>query len=436
MRPATFTLSVRAGPLGWFYEAQSDKGLPSPSRAHQSDIEADSWHVHTLLDILRFVLCGDTNEACLTHQPSGDSPCPPVRLLAVPNPSTRSVPNRRFLRKHDGLSLIQHCLERVSPQHMTQGALTQACRLTERIGSWSEDWADSAIASLLAPSRMWVFAPSEAQLTLAGVLRGLAQRCPGRMRRMVGVQRCLDALDLYYWYTPPYGDDSGIVSGTRSGSNHGQGGTTDEEDGGKESSSSSGRRHSRTSVHGTDIESAGSMEWSYVSRRWVRPSTGEILGLKVAGPALQEIRARLLDAAVLMAGDGDGIGRADVLAVLGFLRGCRDDLSRREALRLVIRLTDDPHQAGRFAVASGYVATEIYAGCCGGDMGDVDGELRDMIDGPARGPGKGGAAIALVLSLVRAPDPAVRLLAFLALAQVSTICWTNKSLKVQATPKL
>ncbi|CAN0564937.1 unnamed protein product, partial [Ectocarpus sp. 12 AP-2014] len=102
-----------------------------------------------------------------------------------------------------GLSLIPFCLERVSPQHMNAGALAQACRLADRLGAWSEDWADSTIESLLSPSRLWVFAPTEVQMTLVGVLRGLARRCSGRMRRVVGVQQCLDALDLYYWYTPP-----------------------------------------------------------------------------------------------------------------------------------------------------------------------------------------------------------------------------------------
>lgn len=289
-----------------------------------------------------------------------------------------SVPNRRFLRRHGGLSLIQHCLERVSPQHMTPGALTQACRLADRIGTWSEDWADSAIAALLAPSRLWVFAPSEAQVTLAGVLRGLARRCPGRMRRVVGLQRCLDALDLFYWYTPPASREDGPVDG------------------------------SGLPARSSDVNSKG---WSYVSRQWVHPSTGEILGRKASGAALQEIRARLLDAAVLMTCDGDGVGKADVAAVLGFLRGCRDDASRCEALRLILRLTDDPRQAERFAVASGYVATDTY------EDHDVDGDCGDENRG--RGPGRGGAAVAMFLSLLRVADPTVRLLALLALAQVS-----------------
>lgn len=320
-----------------------------------------------------------------------------VCLVAHPSPIARhSVPNRRFLRRHDGLSPIQHCLERVSPQHMTPGALAQACRLADRLGSWSEEWADSAIASLLAPSRLWVFAPSEAQLTLAGVLRGLARRCPGRMRRVVGLQRCLDALDLYYWYTPPSsaGDDSEEAwIKSRSGRD-----TVRAADGVRGSGGGHG-----ASVNGA-VDSKG---WSYVSRQWVHPSTGQVLGLKASGAALREIRARLLDAAILMACDGDGVSKADVAAVLGFLRGCRDDSSRCEALRLVLRLTDDPHQAFRFVVASGYVATGNY----GGDGDDSGGDT-------GRGPGEGGTAVALFLSLLRASDPTVRVLAFLALAQV------------------
>lgn len=260
---------------------------------------------------------------------------------------------------------------------MTPGALTQACRLTDRIGSWSEDWADSAIAALLAPSRLWVFAPPEAQVTLAGVLRGLARRCPGRMRRVVGLQRCLDALDLFYWYTPPASREDVDVGG------------------------------SGPATHTSDVNSKG---WSYVSRQWVHPSTGEILGRKASGAALQEIRARLLDAAVLMACDGVGVGRADVAAVLGFLRGCRDNTSRCEALRLILRLTDDPRQADRFAVASGYVAIDT--------SDDRDGDADCGDDSRGRGPGKGGTAAAIFLSLLRVADPTVRLLALLALAQV------------------
>lgn len=284
---------------------------------------------------------------------------------------------------------------------MTAGALAEACRLTDRLGSWSEDWANSAIAYLLAPSRLWVFAPPDAQLTLAGVLRGLARRCPGRMRRVVGLQRCLDALDLYYWYTPPNEDTDGvgIVSPSRESNGTGQSGVVADD------------------VRGASVNStSGSNDWSHASRQWLNPSTGELLGLKASGAPLREIRARLLDAAALMVCDGDGVGKADVAAVLGFLRGCRDSASRCEALRLVLRLADDPRQAARFAVASGYVATDIS----GGDDGDGGGPLGGR--GSGGGPGRGGAAVAVFLTLVRASDPTVRLLALLALAQVSEKC--------------
>lgn len=272
---------------------------------------------------------------------------------------------------------------------MSAGALAQSCRLTERLGSWSKDWADSCIGSLLSPSRLWVFAPTEAQLTLVGVLRGLTRRCAGRMRRVVGVQRCLDALDLYYWYTPPVNE-------------------RDQSDPPSEPSPG-GYSVGRASAGGSRV--AGSKSWSYASRQWVHPSTGEVLGVKASGAVLGEIRARLMDTTILMACDGDGVGRAEVAAVLGFLRGCRDDASRCEALRLILRLTDDPHQAGRFVVASGFIANEGYGGDVGGGGGVGD-------DSPGRGPGRGGTAVALFLSLLRASDPTVRLLAFLALGQV------------------
>lgn len=280
---------------------------------------------------------------------------------------------------------------------MTLGAFVQACRLTARLGSWSEDWADSAIASFLAPSRLWVFAPPEAQLTLAEVLRGLAQRCPGRMRRVVSVQRCLDALNLHYWYTPPYDECEGGDGESRRKSSSG----------GYTARPAGGRRKSRGS-HDADLKGGiDSKGWSYVSRQWVNPSTGEVLGVKASGFQLREIRARLFDAIVFMACDGDGIGRTDVAAVLGFLRGCRDNTSRCEALRLVLRLTDDPRQADRFVVASGYVAKEFY---------EHDGEKK--YDDPCGGVDKGGVAVATFLSLLRVPDPTVRLLAFVSLAQV------------------
>lgn len=267
---------------------------------------------------------------------------------------------------------------------MTAGALAQACRLADRLGSWSEDWADSAIASLLAPSRLWVFAPPDAQRTLAGVLRGLARRCPGRMRRIVGLQRCLDALDLYYWYTPPTDDALARKN------------ASPVEDSKEESQSPMG------STRGGD--------WSYVSQQWLNPSTGDVLGRKASGESLRDIRARLLDAALLMTCDGDGVTRADVAAILGYLQGCRDDSSRCEALRFMLRLTADPRQAGRFTIASGYVATNTYIRDDNGDQ---------PLDGPGGGPSRGGAAVAIYLSLLRASDPTVRLLALLAFAQVS-----------------
>lgn len=283
---------------------------------------------------------------------------------------------------------------------MSAGALTQACRLTDRLGGWSEEWADSAIESLLSPSRLWVFAPTEAQLTLVGVLRGLTRRCPGRMRRVVGVQRCLDALNLYFWYTPPTnrGDPDDPYS-QPSPVRHPAG-----------KGSARGSRRSRGSLGADDGGLAESNGWSYVSRQWVHPSTGEVLGVKASGPVLVEIRARLLDAAIVMACDEDGVSRAEVAAVLGFLQGCRDDSSRCEALRLVLRLIDDPQQAGRFVVASGYVAAEDQRGQEDGDGGEGE--------SPGRGPGRGGTAVALFLSLLRSSDPTVRLLAFLALGQV------------------
>ena len=281
---------------------------------------------------------------------------------------------------------------------MSSDALAQACRLADRLGSWSEEWADSAIESLLSPSRLWVFAPPEAQLTLVGLLRGMTRRCPGRMRRVVGFQRCLDALDLYYWYTPPSSENiDGESRGRRSRGGHG--GT----DGG-----------------GGAVDSKG---WSYASRQWVHPSTGEVLGLKASGAALREIRARLLDTAVIMACAGDGVSRSEVAAMLGFLRGCRDDSSRCEALRLILRLTDNHRQAGRFVVASGYVAEERYDGDSG-DAGDACGDRADDVgshEGTGRFPGRGGAAVALFLALLQGDDPTVRLLAFLALGQVRKI---------------
>lgn len=293
---------------------------------------------------------------------------------------------------------------------MSAGALAQACRLTERLGSWSEEWADSAIESLLSPSRLWVFAPTEAQLTLVGVLRGLTRRCPGRMRRVVGVQRCLDALDLYYWYTPPVDE---VIGGIARETNPAD----------LEPPPTVGRRNNNS--HGTcDTDGGGgggaaSADWSYASRQWVHPSTGEILGAKASGAMLREIRARLLDTAILMACDGDGVRRTEVAAVLGFLRGCRDDASRCEAVRLVLRLTDDAHQAGRFVVASGYVAAETEAEAAAEASMSGGGEDDEGGDGsPGRGPGRGGTAVALFLSLLRASDPTVRLLAFLALGQV------------------
>ncbi|CAN0453972.1 unnamed protein product, partial [Discosporangium mesarthrocarpum] len=247
-----------------------------------------------------------------------------------------SVPNRRFLRRNGGLSLVHHCLERVNPQHMTTGALRQTCRLTDRLGSWSEEWADSAIEALLGPSRLWVFAPLEAQLSLAGVLRGLARRCPERMRRVVGLQRCLDALDLHYWYTPP-------PCGSGSGS------------------SSTGAAPSPSNPDNTDTGGGGGGDstrndnplqgsWSHMSVEWVHPMTGQVLGQKASGPGLMEVRARILDAAALMARDGEnGIRRAEVAAVIGHLERCRDDSSRRETLQLLLRLADTPRRAARFA---------------------------------------------------------------------------------------
>lgn len=312
------------------------------------------------------------------------------------------MPNRRFLRDHDGLSLIQHCLERVSPQHMTPGALTQACRLADRLGSWSEDWADSAISCLLVPSRLWVFASPEAQVTLAGVLRGLARECPGRMRRVVGVQRCLDALDLYFWYTPPSSGAVDVADSTIDRESQSRSPPTDDIDA-ETKGCGKGSRGSGTNV----------LRWSYVSRQWLHPLTGDVLGVKATGVELREIRARLLDAVILMVCEGDGIGTADVAAALGFLRGCRDDPSRCEALRLILRMVDDPHQADRFAVASGYVF---------GDTGNVGGVASDR-DGKDsnNGLGKGSAAVALFLSLLEMVDPTVRLLSFLALAQVRLV---------------
>lgn len=293
---------------------------------------------------------------------------------------------------------------------MSAGALAQACRLTERLGSWSEEWADSAIESLLSPSRLWVFAPTEAQLTLVGVLRGLTRRCPGRMRRVVGVQQCLDALDLYYWYSPPVSkvseevppDSSSETSPTRYQA--------------ARASAGGGRRSSDGSYDVDSSGATGSEGWSYASRQWVHPSTGEVLGAKASGAELREIRARLLDTAILMACDGDGVRRAEVAAVLGFLRGCRDDASRCEALRLVLSLTDDAHQAGRFVVASGYVAADAEASVPGEEEDDDGGDGGD--GNTCRGPGRGGTAVALFLSLLRASDPIVRLLAFLTLGKV------------------
>lgn len=286
---------------------------------------------------------------------------------------------------------------------MTPGALTQACRLADRLGSWSEDWADSAISCLLVPSRLWVFASPEAQVTLAGVLRGLARECPGRMRRVVGVQRCLDALDLYFWYTPP--SSSGAVDVADSIVDH-------------ESQSRSPPRddidaETKGCGKGSRVSGTNVLRWSYVSRQWLHPLTGDVLGVKATGIELREIRARLLDAVILMACEGDGIGTADVAAALGFLRGCRDDPSRCEALRLILRMVDDPHQADRFAVASGYVFVEtgnISGASIGGDGKDAN-----------RGLGKGSAAVALFLSLLEMVDPTVRLLSFLALAQVRLV---------------
>ncbi|CAB1097656.1 unnamed protein product [Ectocarpus sp. CCAP 1310/34] len=322
-------------------------------------------------------------------------------LLFVLRPlGASSVPNQRFLRRYGGLSLIPFCLERVSPQHMNAGALAQACRLADRLGAWSEDWADSTIESLLSPSRLWVFAPTEVQMTLVGVLRGLARRCPGRMRRVVGVQQCLDALDLYYWYTPPANEGDDVDPSSE---------TSPVEDPAAKASTGGNRRNRGSVNDDGDSGGAGSKDWSYVSRQWVHPSTGEVLGVKASGAVLGEIRARLLDTVVLMACDGDGVCRADVAAMLGFLRSCRDDLSRCEALRLILRFTDDPHQAGRFVVASGYVATEEFG-------------VEDDDDSPGRGPGRGGTAVSLCLSLVQGSDPTVRLLAFLALGQTLIAC--------------
>ena len=219
------------------------------------------------------------------------------------------------------------------------------------------------------------------------------------MRRVVGFQRCLDALDLYYWYTPPASENV---------------------DGEPRSKASDGTRRSRAS-HGADgVGAVDSTGWSYASRQWVHPSTGKVLGLKASGAALREIRARLLDTAVIMACDGDGVSRSEVAAMLGFLRGCRDDSSRCEALRLILRLTDDHRQAGRFVVASGYVAAESYDGD-DGDAGNAVDEVEGDVggdDGAGRGPGRGGTAVALFLALLHGDDPTVRLLAFLALGQV------------------
>lgn len=297
---------------------------------------------------------------------------------------------------------------------MNAGALAQACRLAHRLGAWSEDWADSTIESLLSPSRLWVFAPTEVQLTLVGVLRGLARRCPHRMRRVVGVQQCLDALDLYYWYTPPANEGDDVdPSSEQSPVAYPA----------AKASTGGNRRNRGCVTEEGDSGGAGSKDWSYMSRQWVHPSTGEVLGVKASGAVLGEIRARLLDTVVLMACDGDGVCRADVAAILGFLRSCRDDLSRCEALRLVLRFTDDPHQAGRFVVASGYVATEEFGGEDGGGDGNDD-------DKPGHGPGRGGTAVSLFLSQLRASDPTVRLLAFLALGQVRRLACLHIRLRL------
>lgn len=304
-----------------------------------------------------------------------------------------SAPNRTFLQHHDGLSLVFHCLERVSPQHMTRGALVQMCRLVERLGSWSKGWADSAIALLLAPSQLWVFAHDEVKITLAGTIRGLTRRCPGRMRRVVGVQRCLDALDRFFWYTPPtcssacHAGDVRVPRTTGAGKNGG----------------------------------GNSNAGSSVSQRWIHPSTGEVIGHRASGAALTEIRARLMDAVMLMACDGDGVAKADVVAVVRYLSGCRDAASRCEALRLVLRLMDDPHQAERFVVASGYV-NEPDAGQDGVSSGHrATGEAGVAATGGNDGFHRGGAALAVLASLLGATDSTVQLLALVALGQVSNI---------------
>ena len=112
--------------------------------------------------------------------------------------------NQHFGRVY-GFALIAHLLERVSPEYITPDIVTAIVNLCERV-AFSENYVDQVTKHLLTNFRLWVFTPLQTQLfAFNAIAQEVLLKGPSRFRSpdVLGVQRLLTALRLYYWVDGP-----------------------------------------------------------------------------------------------------------------------------------------------------------------------------------------------------------------------------------------
>ena len=103
-----------------------------------------------------------------------------------------------------GFTITAYLMERMEPIHLSSETLNIILRMCTN-KSMSATFVNVGIRQLLGNFRLWVFTEDSVQLQVISFLSYQIEEDIGRYRKpnIFGVQRLIDAFELYYWYVSP-----------------------------------------------------------------------------------------------------------------------------------------------------------------------------------------------------------------------------------------
>lgn len=113
-----------------------------------------------------------------------------------------NVSNQIFMKNSYGFGVISHLIRQISPTHLTLEALLAFERLINAV-SFDMNMYRDAFNSLFFDGELWIYTKFEIQIAWIQKISDMISSKQEVFRRdILGVQKVLDLMRSYYWFTP------------------------------------------------------------------------------------------------------------------------------------------------------------------------------------------------------------------------------------------